>query len=66
MEKFSKLQEILDGMKSDVDKFYQKEQNAAGTRLRKELNNLRRLSAEVRKEIQDIRNSRKAGTQTNQ
>ncbi len=62
MEKFSKLQEILDGMKSDVDKFYQKEQNAAGTRLRKELNNLRRLSAEVRKEIQDIRISRKTGT----
>lgn len=61
MEKFAKLQEIIDGMKVDIEKFYQKEQNAAGTRLRKELNNLRRLAAEIRKEIQDIRASRKTG-----
>ena len=31
MEKFTKLQEILDGMKVDLDKFYEKHQNAAGT-----------------------------------
>ena len=61
MEKFAKLQEIIDGMKVDIEKFYQKEQNAAGTRLRKELNNLRRLAADIRKEIQDIRASRKTG-----
>jgi hypothetical protein len=61
MEKFTKLQETLDGMKVDLEKFYEKNQNAAGTRLRKELNNLRKLAAEIRKEIQDIRIARKTG-----
>ncbi|HWQ82160.1 MAG TPA: histone H1, partial [Ignavibacteria bacterium] len=61
MEKFTKLQEILDGMKIDIEKFYEKSQNAAGTRLRKELNNLRKMAAEIRKDIQDIRASRKTG-----
>jgi DNA anti-recombination protein RmuC len=64
MEKFQKLQESLDSMKADLEKFYSKGQNAAGTRLRKELNNLRRTAAEIRKEIQEIRNSRKAGSES--
>ena len=59
MEKFTKLQETLDGMKVDIEKFYEKNQNAAGTRLRKELNNLRKMAADIRKEIQDIRITRK-------
>lgn len=61
MEKFAKLQETIDGMKVDIEKFYEKNQNAAGTRLRKELNNLRKIAAEIRKDIQDIRTSRKTG-----
>lgn len=61
MEKFTKLQETLDGMKVDLEKFYEKNQNAAGTRLRKELNNLRKLAAEIRKEIQETRIARKTG-----
>jgi hypothetical protein len=62
MEKFTNLQGILDGMKTDIEKFYEKSQNAAGTRLRKELNNLRKLAAEIRKDIQEVRNSRKTGS----
>lgn len=61
MEKFSQLQAILDGMKVDLEKFYNKSQNAAGTRLRKELNNLRKLAADIRKDIQDLRTQRKTG-----
>ncbi|MFZ4590513.1 MAG: histone H1 [Ignavibacteria bacterium] len=61
MEKFTKLQETLDGMKVDLEKFYEKNQNAAGTRLRKELNNLRKLAADIRKEIQETRIARKTG-----
>lgn len=59
MEKFNSLSEILDGMKSDLEKFYQKGQNAAGTRLRKSLNDLRKKAAEIRKDIQDERSKRK-------
>ena len=59
MEKFGDLQKVIDSMTADIEKFYSKEQNAAGTRLRKELNNLRKVAAEIRKEIQDIREKRK-------
>ncbi len=60
MEKFNNLQEVLDGMKTDIEKFYDKGQNAAGTRLRKSLNDLRKKAAEIRKAIQDERAKRKA------
>jgi len=59
MDKFEQLQALLDGMKTDREKFYTKGQNAAGTRLRKELNNIRKLCADIRKDIQEIRASRK-------
>ncbi len=59
MEKFDSLQEILDNMKTDIEKFYQKGQNAAGTRLRKSLNDLRKKAAEIRKDIQEERAKRK-------
>lgn len=59
MEKFSDLQKKLDDMKTDIEKFYSKGQNAAGTRLRKSLNELKKVASEIRKEIQDTRASRK-------
>lgn len=58
-EKFDQLKDILEGMQGDIEKFYVKEVNSAGGRLRKELNNIRKLSAELRKDIQEIRNQRK-------
>lgn len=60
MEKFNHLHEILENMKTDIEKFYEKGQNAAGTRLRKSLNELRKKAAEIRKDIQDERAKRKA------
>ncbi|MBN8569731.1 MAG: histone H1 [Ignavibacteria bacterium] len=59
MEKFSDLQKKLDDMKTDIEKFYSKGQNAAGTRLRKSLNELKKVASDIRKEIQDTRASRK-------
>ncbi len=60
MDNLNQLHEILEGMKTDAEKFYDKGQNAAGTRLRKSLNDLRKKAAEIRKEIQDERAKRKA------
>lgn len=60
MEKFNDLNQILDGMKTDIEKFYEKGQNAAGTRLRKSLNDLRKKAAEIRKDIQEERAKRKS------
>ena len=59
MEKFETLQQMLDGLKPDIEKFYNKGINSAGGRLRKELNNMRKLAADIRKDIQNIRNERK-------
>ena len=59
MEKFNELRSILDSMGVDIEKFYAKNQNAAGTRLRKSLNDLRKKAAEIRKDIQDERQKRK-------
>ena len=46
-------------MSKDLDKFFNKGINSAGGRLRKELNNMRKLAAEIRKDIQEIKNERK-------
>lgn len=59
MEKINDLHKILEDMKADIEKFYDKGQNAAGTRLRKSLNDLRKKAAEIRKDIQDERAKRK-------
>lgn len=59
MSNLDQLNEILESMKVDAEKFYEKGQNAAGTRLRKSLNELRKKAAEIRKEIQDERAKRK-------
>ncbi len=59
MEKINELKEIIEGMASDSDKFYNKENNTAGTRLRKQLNELKKKAQEIRNDILEIRNKRK-------
>lgn len=61
MEKLNQIKEILENMQKDIEKFYDKGQNAAGTRIRKDLNNIRKIAADMRKEIQDVRTNRKEG-----
>ena len=60
MEKLNQLQQILNDLQADIDKFYNKNQNAAGTRLRKGLNSLRQLASDIRKDIQSEKSSRKS------
>ncbi len=63
MEKINEIRSMLDAMGKDLEKFYTKGQNSAGTRLRKSLNEVRKKCQEMRNEIQDIRQQRKtAGT----
>lgn len=56
MSRFEELKGIIEGVEDDMSKFYEKGNKAAGTRARKGLQNLRKLSQEVRLEIQDIKN----------
>lgn len=59
MEKINEIRSMLDAMGKDLEKFYAKGQNSAGTRLRKALNDVRKKCQEMRNEIQTIRSERK-------
>ncbi|VAX23464.1 hypothetical protein MNBD_IGNAVI01-300 [hydrothermal vent metagenome] len=57
-------QDLLDHLKSmetDVQKFYDKGQAAAGTRIRKSLSELKKKAQDMRNEIQQIKSERKGG-----
>jgi hypothetical protein len=58
----SKVQDLIDkleALKADEVKFYDKEQKAAGTRLRKGLSEVGKDCSALRKEIQERKNSGK-------
>lgn len=56
MSRFDEIKSIITGLEDEMAKFYEKGNKAAGTRARKGLQNLRKLSQEIRLEIQDIKN----------
>lgn len=56
MSRLDDIRGIITGMEDDMVKFYEKGNKAAGTRARKSLQNLKKLSQEIRLEIQDIKN----------
>ncbi len=60
MNKLDEMKNFIDSMRSDYEKFFDKGKNAAGTRLRKSLQDLRRMAQELRNEIQRVRLERKA------
>ncbi|MFA3783157.1 histone H1 [Melioribacteraceae bacterium 4301-Me] len=58
-QKYQQLVEYLKSLEVDVQKFYEKGQAAAGTRLRKGLSELKRMAQEIRNEVQEIKAQRK-------
>jgi ABC-type Zn uptake system ZnuABC Zn-binding protein ZnuA len=60
MNKYEELVQAVKNLETDFQKFYEKGQAAAGTRLRKGLSELRKLAQDVRKDIQDVKAQRKA------
>ncbi|RED94401.1 histone H1 [Marinoscillum furvescens] len=56
MKRFEQLKELVDGLEADFAKFYDKENSAAGTRVRKGMQELKNLAQEIRIEVQDIKN----------
>ncbi|MEI7812730.1 MAG: histone H1 [Ignavibacteria bacterium] len=57
--KYVELSKFVQSLESDVQKFAEKGQAAAGTRLRKGLSELKKLAQDMRNEIQNIKNERK-------
>ena len=56
MKKFNSIKDILSSAEGDADKFYNKGNKAAGTRLRKAMLEIKDLAHEVRKEVTDMKN----------
>lgn len=56
MSRINEIKELMAELEVDLEKFYDKGNKAAGTRARKQLQELKKLAQEVRLEIQDIKN----------
>jgi len=59
MEKFSKLKELLASVEADADKFYNGGNSAAGTRVRKAMQDLKVLAQDIRTEVTEKKSSAK-------
>ena len=57
MKKFDELKELLASLENDADKFYTKGNSAAGTRLRKGMQDLKNMAQAIRLEVQNSKNS---------
>lgn len=60
MKEYNKLMTLLQSIEEDFVKFYDKENQAAGTRVRKGMMELRKLAQEIRVNVQEKKNSSKA------
>ncbi|MEJ2900815.1 MULTISPECIES: hypothetical protein [Pedobacter] len=58
MEKFSKVKELLASVEADAEKFYNSGNNAAGTRVRKAMQDLKVLAQEIRAEVTEKKNAK--------
>jgi len=59
MEKYHQLIQYLQSLETDIVKFYEKGQSAAGTRVRKGLSELKKMAQDMRNEIQTLKAERK-------
>lgn len=57
MQKFEALKTLIASIEDDADKFYNKQNSAAGTRLRKSMQDLKNMAQEIRAEVQNLKNS---------
>ena len=55
MEKFKKVKELITSIEADADKFYNNANNAAGTRVRKAMQDLKGLAQEIRNEVTTLK-----------
>ncbi|GAA3971368.1 hypothetical protein GCM10022246_24810 [Pedobacter ginsengiterrae] len=59
MEKFEKVKELVSAIEADATKFYDGGVAAAGTRVRKAMQDLKVLAQEIRAEVTEKKNSSK-------
>lgn len=60
MNRFEEIRDLIMSAQDDFDKFYNKNNQAAGTRVRKVMQQMKELAQDIRKEVQDIKNNAEA------
>lgn len=59
MSKFNEVRDLVMSLEGDFQKFYDKKNQAAGTRVRKGMQELKNLAQEIRIEVQGMKNDTK-------
>lgn len=57
MARFDEVKNLVLSLEGDFEKFYEKNNQAAGTRVRKGMQDLKTLAQEIRSEVQNTKNS---------
>lgn len=57
MKRFNELMELVASLEKDFEKFYDKNNQAAGIRVRKGMQEMKNLAQEIRTEVQKMKNS---------
>lgn len=58
---FSKVRDLIHSLEGDFEKFYDKQNAAAGTRVRKGMQELKNMAQQLRLEVQNQKNTSKTG-----
>ncbi len=56
MKKFEELKSLIASIEADAEKFYNKGNSAAGTRVRKGMQDLKNIAQAIRAEVQELKN----------
>ncbi|MCE7066192.1 histone H1 [Dyadobacter sp. CY326] len=57
MARFDEVKDLILSLEGDFDKFYDKGNQAAGTRVRKGMQDLKTLAQDIRAEVQNKKNT---------
>ena len=60
MKKFTEAKNLFHSLEADAEKFYSKSNSAAGTRVRKGMQDLKNLAQAIRLEVQTMKNKEAA------
>jgi hypothetical protein len=57
MEKFKTMQELVESVSVDMEKFYEKGNKSAAIRIRKVMQDIKALAQEIRVNVQETKNN---------
>lgn len=55
MQKYEQIKSLIASIETDVDKFYNKGNKSAGTRIRKAMQDLKKLAQDLRVDVQETK-----------